>query len=128
MNQLGFGGTQPHALSKQLAPNQHGKWSGQTLLAAEMFSKITQKKTNSIASPHQYHQYQTGKQALAFKGVIKPSTTHLTRMATSNTGQVNVCAWLGFKFRWEAAVHNGIGGDLFSFLRDIKSLQNGVQD
>lgn len=39
MNQLEFDVTWPHALTKQLDLNQHGKLSGQTMPAVETFPK-----------------------------------------------------------------------------------------
>lgn len=48
MNQVGFDGTWPRALSKQLDLNQRRKWSGQTVPAVEMFSKNHREEKKKI--------------------------------------------------------------------------------
>lgn len=71
MNQVGFDGTWPRALSKQLNLNQRRKWSGQTVPAVEMFSKNhREEKKNSIAGRAQYRQYVTESKHLVSKGSL----------------------------------------------------------
>lgn len=79
MNQVGFDGTWPRALSKQLNLNQRRKWSGQTVPAVEMFSKNhREEKKKFNCWPRTVPSIRDRKQALGFKGVIKPLTIHLT--------------------------------------------------